>query len=136
MSKKDPYGHFADVMRSTMSKHTQQAVSGLGAVLGTMTASGVKLDDFKHEIQDYMVAELPGLLQMPQRIYTGSVHPQGQGTFHGGATLSDYAFNESKVEDTVLHVQQGLKPGDRVLAMRVNSGNDVVIVCKVVSAGG
>nr|WP_322902955.1 hypothetical protein [Paenibacillus sp. SGZ-1009] len=136
MSKKDPYGHFADVMRSTMSQHTQQAISGLGAVLGTITASGVKLDDFKHEIQDYMIAELPGLLELPQRIYTGSVHPQGQGSFHGGVSLSDYAFDASAVQQSVLHVQHGLKPGDRVLALRVNSGNDVVIVCKVVNAGG
>lgn len=136
MSKKDPYGHFADVMRSTMSKHTQQAVSGLGAVLGTMTLSGVKLDDFKHEIQDYMVAELPGMLELPQRIYTGSTHEQGQGTFHGNATLSDYAFDPTEVEDTVLYLNKGLKPGDRVLALRVNSGNDVVIVCRVVSGNG
>jgi len=136
LSKKDPYGHFADVMRSTMSKHTQQAISGLGAVLGTMTASGVKLDDFKHEIQDYMIAELPGMLEMPQRIYTGSVHPQGQGQFHGSSTISDYAFDPSEVEESVLHLNKGLKPGDRVLALRVNSGNDVVIVCKVVSADG
>lgn len=28
-----------------------------------------------------------------------------------------------------------MKPGDRVLAMRVNGGNDVVVLCKVVSAG-
>lgn len=136
MNKKDPYGQFAEVMRSTMSKHTQQAVSGLGAVLGTMTGSGVKLDDFKHEIQDYMVAELPGMLEVPEHTYVGSTYPLGQGGTSGTSTKSDYVFDKTEVEETVLHLNKGLKAGDRVLALRVNSGNDVVIVCKVVSGNG
>jgi len=89
LSKKDPYGQFAEVMRSTMSKHTQQAMSGLGAVLGTMTGSGVKLDDFKHEIQDYMVAELPGMFEMPERTEVGRTYPLGQGGNGGTATKSN-----------------------------------------------
>ncbi|WP_370511425.1 hypothetical protein [Paenibacillus amylolyticus] len=91
-----------------MSTHSRQAVSGLGAVLGTMTSSGVKLDDFKHEVQDYLVAELPG---------TGR-----------------FLLQEEEVEETVLSLGKGLKAGDRVLAMRVNGGNDIVVLCKVVSA--
>lgn len=136
MSKKDPYGQFAEVMRSTMSKHTQQAMSGLGAVLGTMTGSGVKLDDFKHEIQDYMIAELPGMFEMPERTDVGRTYPLGQGGNGGTATKSDFVFDKVEVEETVLHLNKGLKAGDRVLALRVNSGNDVVIVCKVVSGNG
>lgn len=73
MTKDDPYGHFADVMRGAMSTHSRQAVSGLGAVLGTMTSSGVKLDDFKHEVQDYLVAELPGTLGLPEREAAGAI---------------------------------------------------------------
>ncbi|MET3937967.1 hypothetical protein ABIC22_000779 [Paenibacillus sp. PvP094] len=73
MNKEDPYGHFAEVMRGAMSTHTRQAVSGMGAVLGTMTSSGVKLDDFKHEVQDYLVAELPGTLGLPEREAVGAI---------------------------------------------------------------
>ncbi|MDO3408554.1 hypothetical protein QWJ34_02100 [Saccharibacillus sp. CPCC 101409] len=83
------------MMSSAMKGHTRQMASGLGGVLGTVTASGVKLDDFKHEIQDYLLAELPG---MPE--------------------------------------SGGFKPGDRVLAIRVNGGSDIVVLCKVVGADG
>lgn len=78
------------MMSSAMKGHTRQMASGLGGVLGTITSSGLKLDDFKHEIRDYMTAELP----------------------------------------------VGLLPGDRVLAIRINGGSDIVVLCKVVGADG
>lgn len=123
---KDPYGQFADMMSSAMKGHTRQMASGLGGVLGTMTASGVKLDDFKHEIQDYLYAELPGTLGAGQGAATAPVstpaaeEPSTGPVSGGSVTLS----------------VDGLQPGDRVLAIRVNGGSDVVVLCKVVSAGG
>lgn len=47
-----------------------------------------------------------------------------------------FDMEENEIEDTRLELGKGLKPGDRVLAVRVNGGNDVVVVCKVVSSGG
>jgi hypothetical protein len=113
-----------------MNKQTRQAMGGVGAVLGTITSTGLKLDDFKHELQDYMVAELPGMLSLPR--YTA------KGTVTLGGQQQDMTFDaeENEVEDTLFELGKGLKPGDRVLAVRVNSGNDVVVVCKVVSSGG
>ncbi|GAB6988045.1 hypothetical protein [Paenibacillus pini] len=111
---KDPYGHFADVMRTSMSNQTRQALNGVGAVLGTITGTGLKLDDFKHELQDYLIAELPGTLSISSK------------TVKETTPIRDG-------EEVLLELKKGLKPGDRVLAMRVNSGNDVVVVCKVVS---
>ena len=119
---KDPYGQFADMMSSAMKGHTRQMASGLGGVLGTMTASGVKLDDFKHEIQDYMLAELPGTLGAGEgEVPSSGLEEPSTGPVSGGSvTLSI----------------DGLRPGDRVLAIRVNGGSDVVVLCKVVGAGG
>ncbi len=127
---KDPYGQLASSLYASMNKQTRQAMGGVGAVLGTITSTGLKLDDFKHELQDYMVAELPGMLSLPR--YTA------KGTVTLGGQEQDMTFDaeENEVEDTLFELGKGLKPGDRVLAVRVNSGNDVVVVCKVVSSGG
>ncbi|WP_106766824.1 hypothetical protein [Paenibacillus faecalis] len=126
----DPYGQLASSLYSSLNKQTRQALGGVGAVLGTVTSTGLKLDDFKHEFQDYMVAELPGLLSLPRRTVTG------QTTWEGKQVELSFDFEESEVEEARLEPGKGLKPGDRVLAIRVNGGNDVVVVSKVVNAHG
>ncbi|MFB4332702.1 hypothetical protein [Paenibacillus sp. CR_12] len=127
---KDPYGQLASSLYASLNKQTRQAMGGVGAVLGTITSTGLKLDDFKHELQDYMVAELPGMLFLPR--YTAA----GTATLGGQQQEMTFDVEENEVEDTLFELGKGLKPGDRVLAVRVNSGNDVVVVCKVVSSGG
>ncbi|MGW8823632.1 hypothetical protein SAMN04488688_102139 [Paenibacillus sp. cl141a] len=127
---KDPYGQLASSLYASLNKQTRQAMGGVGAVLGTITSTGLKLDDFKHELQDYMVAELPGMLSLPR--YTAA----GTATLGGQPQEMTFDVEENEVEDTLFELGKGLKPGDRVLAVRVNSGNDVVVVCKVVSSGG
>lgn len=127
---KDPYGQLASSLYASLNKQTRQAMGGVGAVLGTITSTGLKLDDFKHELQDYMVAELTGMLTLPR--YTAA----GTATLGGQQQGMTFDVEENEVEDTLFELGKGLKPGDRVLAVRVNSGNDVVVVCKVVSSGG
>lgn len=127
---KDPYGQLASSLYASFNKQTRQAVGGVGAVLGTITSTGLKLDDFKHEFQDYMFAELPGLLTLPRRTVVGNT------TWDGKQQEMSFDFEETEVEDTRLELGKGLKPGDRVLAVRVNGGNDVVVVCKVVNGLG
>ncbi|MEK3733671.1 MULTISPECIES: hypothetical protein [Paenibacillus] len=127
---KDPYGQLASSLFSSFHKQTRQALSGVGAVLGTITSTGIKLDDFKHELQEYMVAELPGLLSLSRRTVEGAM------SWEGGQSAVSLELEEAELEDTLLKLNQGLQPGDRVLAVRVNGGNDVVVVCKVVSAHG
>ncbi|WP_456288398.1 hypothetical protein M1D70_26400 [Paenibacillus sp. AK002] len=127
---KDPYGQLASSLYASLNKQSRQAMGGVGAVLGTITSTGLKLDDFKHELQDYMVAELPGMLSLPR--YTAA----GTATLGGQQQEMTFDVEENEVEDTLFELGKGLKPGDRVLAVRVNSGNDVVVVCKVVSSGG
>ncbi|CAM4144852.1 hypothetical protein [Saccharibacillus endophyticus] len=120
---KDPYGQFADMMSSAMKGHTKQMASGLGGVLGTMTASGVKLDDFKHEMQNYMIAELPGTMEAGKS---------------GGIAVpnADDSLGSPGAGGEVTLQVNGFQSGDRVLAIRVNGGSDVVVLCKVVGADG
>lgn len=126
---KDPYGQFADMMSSAMRGHTKQMASGLGGVLGTMTSSGVKLDDFKHEFQDYLLAEFPGTLEKASD--SGEVSLVAPVPDESGDP-SAAIVSGSQIKFGV----DGLKAGDRVLAVRVNDGSDIVVLCKVVSAGG
>ncbi|ASR48712.1 hypothetical protein B4V02_19435 [Paenibacillus kribbensis] len=133
---KDPYSAFVSVMQSSMAGHTRQALSGVGAVLGTITSTGLKLDDFKHELQDYLVAELPGLLSVPRHMYKGTSATLESENWEGKEPKTSFYIGEDELEDVNLSLNEGLKPGDRVLAVRVNSGNDVVVVCKVVNGRG
>ncbi len=129
---KDPYGQLASALYSSVGKHTRQALGGVGAVLGTITGTGLKLDDFKHEFQDFMVAELPGVLTVPGSVMAGT--PMLDVRSAGDPKQEESSSNETEIEDARLSL--ALKPGDRVLAVRVNGGNDVVVVCKVVSGHG
>jgi hypothetical protein len=119
-----------------MAGHTRQALSGVGAVLGTITSTGLKLDDFKHELQDYLIAELPGLLSVPRHMYKGTSTAVESENWEGKELKTSFYIGEDELEDVNLSLNEGLKPGDRVLAVRVNSGNDVVVVCKVVNGRG
>ncbi|MEC0228065.1 hypothetical protein [Paenibacillus alba] len=127
----NPYKKLATTLDNRMSGHAAAAVAGMPAELGTMTAGGLKLDRFKHEIADYYVADWMAKVHLPAftlggtvtGLTSGSAAVTGQGTF---------AFSKSEVEDVRLELRHGLKPGDRVLAIPINDGNDAVILCKVV----
>ncbi|KHF35866.1 hypothetical protein CM49_01804 [Paenibacillus sp. P1XP2] len=97
---KDPYGQLASALYSTVGKHTRQALGGVGAVLGTITGTGLKLDDFKHEFQDYLVAELPGLLSVPGHMETGTMMQSGQLNWENKQT--SFNFDETEIEDARL----------------------------------
>ncbi|NQX66811.1 hypothetical protein HQN90_11820 [Paenibacillus alba] len=127
----NPYKKLATTLDNRMSGHAASAITGLPAELGTMTAGGLKLDRFKHEIADYYVADWMAKLHLPAFTLGGTVTglTSGSGAVTGQGT---FAFGESEVEDVRLEFQHGLKSGDRVLAIPINDGNDVVIICKVV----
>ncbi|WP_373446891.1 hypothetical protein [Saccharibacillus sp. O23] len=128
----DPYAELVDVVHAFMNNKTQQAVGGVGGVLGTITSSGLKLDDFKYELKDYLVAELPGRLTLPARKEKAKVlssssedsEPQG------------FEFENTEIEEANWQLANALKAGDRVLAIRILGGNEVVVICKVVTIDG
>ena len=90
---KDPYGQLASSLYASMSKQTRQAMGGVG-VLGTITSTGLKLDDFKHESGLYG-SGAPGMLSCPVT---------AKGTVTLGAS-EDMTFDaeENEVEDTLLN---------------------------------
>ncbi len=83
------------------------AVRGLPAELGTITASGLKLDGFRHELPGYLVASY---LTLPDML--------GPDT-HGDLLSTPEAL-------------RALQVGDRVLVLPVNHGQEHVVIARVV----
>lgn len=117
----DPYTALAVTLRDNAVSKTKEALSGVTIELGTITASGLKLDRFKHEIGDYYLAEFPGTLKLPEFKLTS-------------VESMNYAFQPSETKEASLKLEY--KPGDRVLVIPLNGGHDAVVICKVVSRGG
>ncbi|WP_334077361.1 hypothetical protein [Paenibacillus sanfengchensis] len=117
----DPYTALAVTLRDNAANRTKEAISGVAVEIGTITASGLKLDRFKHEIGDYYLAEFPGTLKLPELMLTS-------------VDAVNYAFKPSETKEASLRLEY--KPGDRVLVIPLNGGHDAVVICKVVSRGG
>lgn len=105
---------FNEVAR-TMLKNTGDAINGAmigyGLVLGTVTESGLKLDNFKEVFADYMVLDYLKL----EDTYT--------------TEISDTHSHEIKTPDNL----KPLENGDRVLVAQF--GADNVVIGRVVSNG-
>lgn len=122
----DPYKKLAATLEARMAGHASNAVSGVPAELGTLTASGLKLDSFKYEIKDYLVADWEMKLKLPPFETTGSVN------MGGTVTTTVFQFDETEIEGAELKLKESLKSGDRVLAVPVAGGTEAVVLCRVV----
>lgn len=123
----DPYKQLASVLSHQMSRQASMALSGLPAELGTVTANGLKLDSLRDELTDYLVAEFAGTLEMPAFSWEATV---------GGGTRTRFDFEKTMIPEVKLNQALGLQPGDRVLAVPVNGGHDVIVLGKAVSRNG
>lgn len=138
----DPYKKLAASLENRLGGIASKAVAGLPSELGTITGSGLKLDSFKYEIPDYLVADWSVKMHYPEPfalVGTTTSPVDAEGNPQAGATTSPRArfdFEEAEIEEVRLGLRSALKPGDRVLAVPVNGGRDAVVICKVVGAGG
>ena len=123
----DPFKALASILEMRMSDHAGRSIRGVPAELGTITATGLKLDNFKHEIQDYYVADWLVKIHFPSMTLTGTITGLGNVTFN---------VEPFTVDEVRLNWKAGLQPGNRVLAIPVNGGHDAVVVCRIVSGGG
>lgn len=138
MTMADPFKQLVSMLDARMAGHAARAVSGVPCELGTITASGLKLDSFKHEIKDYLIADWLVKIHFPAFSLLGTatspVDDQGN-PLPGASTspLTRYDFRAKEVDQVRLELKADLKPGDRVLAVPVNGGQDAVVIAKVVS---
>lgn len=133
----NPYKKLASVIEQRVAGHAAQAVSGMRCELGTITAGGLKLDSFKWEVRDYLVADWNVKIHLPSFFFvgTGTSPVDSEGNPLPEAVTSDltkYSFIAKEVEDVQLELKTELIPGDRVMAAPVNGGQDYVVLCKVV----
>lgn len=130
----DPYSALAVSLRENAVKKAAEVLTGVTAELGTVTGTGLKLDSFKHEIKEYLVAEFPGTLKLSDLTLTGGVRglkDSGGGRVEG---QGEFTFVPSETKETVLSLKY--QPGDRVLVLPLNGGNDAIVLCRVVSGNG
>jgi len=138
----DPFAALAKELKAKMLVVASESVKGLPSELGTITATGLKLDSFKHEIpaSSYFVADWLAKVHLPAFSLIGtSISPvDAEGNPLGGASSSQrtrFDFDETVVDEVRINWQAGIQPGDRVLAVPVNGGRDAVVLCRVVGAG-
>jgi len=135
-----------DMIDRQMKQRTAGALAGNTCVLGTITSNGVKLDDFKHAIDDPMYADWTVKLEVPQAartVITASPvksDPKGNdmddgSTLYSSLTRIDFHGEGGVGEALKVHIdlKSELKSGDRVLVVPINGGQDCVILCKVVT---
>lgn len=137
----DPYKKMVEALETRFTGIAAKAVSGLPSELATVTASGLKLDSFPHELPDYLVADWTLNVELPAFSLVGTTTAPVNATGEplGGAVpspLTRFDFMEAELTDVRLSFGAGLKPGDRVLAVPVKGGKDAVVLCKVVGSGG
>lgn len=133
----DPFKSLAGIIATEAKKAAGAAVQGLPCELGTITASGLKLDSFKHEIKTYLVAEWMAKISLPVFFFvgTGTAPVDDQGNSLPGAVTSDqtrYDMRAKEIDQVKIEIKPDLQPGDRVLVISINSGQNHVVVAKVV----
>lgn len=125
--QEDPYSELFGMLRGQMSSSAEEAIKGgwVTAELGTMTGDlGLKLDRFKHVINDYMVSHH---LTLAEPDFTDTEVVGGGG---GDAEFAPHSHPVITPKQLL-----PLHPGDRVLVVPVNGGQDFVIVARVVPRG-
>lgn len=132
-----PFQEIASMVQQQAKTQANQAMAGLTLELGTITPTGLRLDSFKHEIQDCYYADFPAKAHVPQHAVLGqSLGPvDEEGEPLPGATVSPltkFTFQAMKVAGARYELKAGLLPGDRVLCAPINGGHDVIVLCKVV----
>ncbi|MGG3839643.1 hypothetical protein ABEV00_21810 [Paenibacillus thiaminolyticus] len=132
----DPFGAIAQSIRTEIQKYTSETLSGVPAELGTITETGLKLDNFKHEVQDYLVADFLTTLHLPtfSLIGTTASPVDEEGNASGPKSQRTlFEFEPTMIEEVRVNFAAGLLPGERVLVMPTNGGADFVVMCRMVN---
>lgn len=109
----DIFNEIARAVYGKTNEAIEGAIFGTGLALGTLTSTGLKLDNFKHEFTDYMVLDYLKLEDSYNTEIAGDP-------------------SHSHEIETPLNIRK-LKVGDKVLVAQF--GADNVVVGRVVSNG-
>ncbi|MEW6540563.1 MAG: DUF2577 family protein [Bacillota bacterium] len=134
----NPFKEIAGIIQGQAAGQAAAALQGVPLELGTIRASGLKLDSFKHEIKDYLVADWTVTLHLPAHAKIGTMTSpvDENGNPEPGTSTSEltrFDFAEIEIPGVRVDFRAGLKPGDRVLVAPIHGGQDYVVIAKVVS---
>ncbi|WII36812.1 hypothetical protein [Paenibacillus thiaminolyticus] len=132
----DPFDTIARSLHAGMQMQANKMLSGVPAELGTITETGLKLDNFKHEVQDYLVADFLTTLHLPTfSLFGTTASPvDKEGNASGPKSQRTlFEFEPTMIEEVRVNLAAGLLPGERVLVMPTNGGADFVVMCRVVN---
>ena len=146
----NPYKDFIEFMRREVQTAILLSLQGSVAELGTiMDTYGLLLDNFKHVIPEYLVSEhlctkKPGLTQTGTNDQLVSQIMDGDGNVSTtlltdtGGTITPNQHTHDRLSHSHQVVNPAelytLSPGDRVLVLPVNGGQDYVVVARIVSS--
>ncbi|KAI3346232.1 hypothetical protein FDB30_04165 [Clostridium botulinum] len=100
------------VMDNNFKSGINEAMFSNSLVLGTITTTGLKLDDFKHEITDYMLLDY---LKLNDNCNTENT------------TCTSSHSHEIRTPENL----KSIKAGNRVLVARI--GNECIVIGRVMS---
>ncbi|MBW2672126.1 MAG: DUF2577 family protein [Deltaproteobacteria bacterium] len=140
---RDPYKELAGLIEQRAAGHAGRVASTLPAELGTITQTlALKLDRFRHEIKDYLVADWELQIELPQasRVIQTAAPVETDGsdipdvTTYSSLTRLDFKVTGEPTTTVKVHLnlKAGLRAGDRVLVLPVNGGQDFVVIAKVI----
>jgi hypothetical protein len=129
----NPYTELANIIQKESKKRLEMSVFGLMCTLGVITENGVKLDHFKNEIPDPLYAEWEVQVEIPPHSRMVQIIPT-DGLISSYTARLDFQAGKgpSILTNVKYDLKSSLKPGDRVLCLPINNGQDVVIISKVV----
>ncbi len=119
----NPYKELVRLFDNRTKKYVNASTISVSPELGTITNTGLKLDNFKYEIQDYFIADY---LNMKSDFFTNAEENSGSHSQYTGNGIHNHK----------IVTPQQLKPlaaGDRVLSLPVNGGRDFVVIARVVN---
>jgi hypothetical protein len=120
----DPFTELVRRIDRMARDQTDRRLTWVPAMLGTITGGGLKLDNFKHEIKDYLVSHHLALAEPDMT----STETDGE---HSGHTVQQNLGKHSHQVITPNPIKP-LPAGDRVLVMPVANGQIFVVVARVV----
>ena len=133
----DPYKQLTSILDMRMCGIAKSEISGVPCELGIITSTGLKLDNFKHEIKDYLIADWNVKVHFPSftmlGTWTAPVDENGIPEPDAKSYFAKNSFQSCEVDKVRLELAVELNPGDRVLAIPVNGGQDFVIMSKVIA---
>lgn len=123
----DLYEEIARTVNNNTNKIINGAIDGLGLTLGTVTTTGLALDNLKHEINDYLILDHLKLKETYSKNKLISEESHSHSISNGSCSSETHSHNFIPPKEL-----EPLKVGDRVLVAQL--GADFIVIGRISNA--